>query len=192
MKSLMIILLTIVFAASAQAGGPKGGGNTVAGAHAGAKAKASAHAVAGAAAVSNATSGGNSLSVGGDEAAASSAIAPGLVANGCMGSTSLGGQGMSFGVSLGTTWKDPDCIRIRKAQDLQKAGFGDAAMAIRCNDDETRAAMRLTGTPCPQDKAAAAITGPRPLASAAPPDPDPKDRGCLVNRDLAIAMGQTC
>lgn len=98
-----------------------------------------------------------SVSVAGDnvtyEAAripVATAYAAGLTAsNGtCMGSTSAGGQGMSFGFSVGTTWKDGSCDRRYNAQALAAVGQSKAAVALLCQDPEIKAAMETAGTPC--------------------------------------------
>lgn len=100
---------------------------------------------------------GNTTNVSGDtvtyEAAripVATAYAAGLTAsNGtCMGSTSAGGQGMSFGFSVGTTWKDSGCDRRYNAQALAAVGQAKAAVALLCQDPDIKAAMETAGTPC--------------------------------------------
>lgn len=88
------------------------------------------------------------------------AYAAGLTAsNGtCMGSTSAGGQGMSFGFSVGTTWKDPGCDRRYNAQSLAAVGQPKAAVALLCQDPDIKAAMETAGTPCSQTAAEAKAT----------------------------------
>jgi hypothetical protein len=78
---------------------------------------------------------------------ASSAVAPQLVAgiDTCMGSTSTGIQGANFGVSLGSTWKDSDCRRVKDARELWNMGNHAAAMALLCTDDDTRYAIAVSG-----------------------------------------------
>lgn len=84
------------------------------------------------------------------------AYAAGLTAsNGtCMGSTSAGGQGMSFGFSVGTTWKDAGCDRRYNAQALAAVGQGKAAVALLCQDADIALAMEVAGTPCARPAAA--------------------------------------
>jgi hypothetical protein len=67
----------------------------------------------------------------------------------CMGSSSLGAQGMAFGLSLGTTWRDHNCQRLKNSRELAAMGFGRAAVALLCVDDDVREAMNDAGTPCP-------------------------------------------
>ena len=96
-----------------------------------------------------------SMTVGGDtyEApripVATAYAAPLAASNGtCMGSSSAGFQGLSFGVSVGSTWKDDGCNRRYNAQALSMAGQSKAAVALLCQDPEISAAMRSAGTPC--------------------------------------------
>lgn len=102
---------------------------------------------------SQAISGGNSQSVNvaATEAAASTAYAPGLAAaNGtCMGSTSVGGAGVTVGLSFGTTWTDTSCDIRYDASALAAAGQGRAAIARLCQKAEIAQAMEAAGTPCP-------------------------------------------
>lgn len=83
-------------------------------------------------------------------AAAQSALAPDLATNDeCMGSSSIGGQNPFIGISIGTTWFDTSCDRLRKAKFLMDADQKKAAIALMCADDEVRRAMDTAGTPCP-------------------------------------------
>lgn len=214
MKAIFTAIIALCFlSVSAVAGnnnGPKFGGDAnakaVSASSSKAVSKSSATGVGVGVGVSGAksNSGGNTQNVSvtnqGDDFPASSAIAPGLVANGCMGSSALAGQGMSFGLSLGTTWTDEDCLRIRKAMDMQRAGFKKAALAIRCTDPDVRAAMQFEDVKCPQDAAQAAQetaqadigASAAPAADPVPSGYNPSDRGCLVNRALAERMGADC
>lgn len=85
----------------------------------------------------------------------SSAIAAGLAAaNGtCMGSSSVGAQGLTAGLSFGTTWTDGGCDARYDAQALQAAGMPDAAVARLCQKAEIAAAMEKAGRTCPGAKA---------------------------------------
>lgn len=77
----------------------------------------------------------------------------------CMGSTSAGAQGVSFGVSVGTTWTDEDCIRRKDARELFNMGMKSAALALMCENDKVAAAMKRAGTPCPgTDKKTTEVT----------------------------------
>jgi hypothetical protein len=67
----------------------------------------------------------------------------------CMGSSSAGGQGVGFGLSLGTTWHDEDCVRRKDARELHNMGQRKAALALLCQSDHVAAAMAAAGTECP-------------------------------------------
>lgn len=108
------------------------------------------------------------------ERSAFSAIAPGLaVGNGaCMGSSSLGAQGVAFGLSLGSTWHDEACDRRYNAQMLDYLGKTSAAMVLMCQDRSVREAMEDAGEYCPptraQRTAAAAQSLPAPQQGGTP------------------------
>lgn len=77
----------------------------------------------------------------------------------CMGSSSLGGQGVGFGLTLGTTWTDDNCRRLKNSRQLVSLGYQRAATALMCVDPDVRSAMLTAGSPCPGD-------GPAPQAQA--------------------------
>jgi hypothetical protein len=52
-------------------------------------------------------------------------------------------------VSLGTTWRDANCQRLKNSRELAAHGFGTAAVALLCVDEDVRGAMTTAGTPCP-------------------------------------------
>lgn len=87
-----------------------------------------------------ASSGGNSINISGDieRNPVSSAYAPALTASAgtCMGSTSAGGQGSTFGISFGTTWTDKECNIRKNAMLLQGMGYVHAAKHYLCDQDE--------------------------------------------------------
>lgn len=73
-----------------------------------------------------------------------------------MGSVSGGGQGMTFGFSIGTTYEDSRCNARQEAAALDQLGLRQAAVARMCDIDDVRTSMKLAGTPCPQEAAEAA------------------------------------
>jgi hypothetical protein len=82
----------------------------------------------------------------------SSAIAPAL-ANGndtCVGSTSMGAQGLTFGASFGHQWTDENCVMLKNATLLWNMGKQDAALALLCGSEKIREALEMSGTECPQ------------------------------------------
>lgn len=121
--------------------------------------QATAGAAAAAVAAASSTSGGNVISVAGDAAPTipvASAWAAGLTAaNGtCMGSTSAGAQGVTVGLSFGTTWSDTSCDMRYDAQALAAIGQTAAAVARLCQKPEIAQAMADAGTPCRKATAA--------------------------------------
>jgi len=91
-----------------------------------------------------------------NERAASSAIASPLVAGSdCMGSTSIGGSGLDFGLVFGTTWEDDTCQRLKLANAALALGQALTAFEIMCDDEKFRAAARRGGRMCAIDRAEA-------------------------------------
>lgn len=199
-RNLITIAAVLALATAAHAGnnsnnnGPTFGGNTTnnttnkggdggTGVGVGvASSKSTATAGAAAGAVSN--SGGNkltnegnnsaqSVTVQGDSHPVSSAIAAPLTAsNGtCMGSTSAGAQGVTIGVSVGTTWTDSDCDRRYDAQELRAQGLVKAATALMCQKPSIAAAMKEAGTPCPSGAKTAAAPAQANVAQVEYTDP---------------------
>lgn len=72
----------------------------------------------------------------------------------CMGSTSGSINGAGFGIGLGSTWTDRNCVMLKNARELWNMGMKAAAMALICGDENNRAALEVTGFVCPQTAAA--------------------------------------
>jgi hypothetical protein len=69
----------------------------------------------------------------------------------CMGSTSAGGSGVGFGFSVGSTWRDAECVRRLNARELaQTIGDPEAARAVLCGSKMVEEAYDRIGRPCPQ------------------------------------------
>ena len=66
----------------------------------------------------------------------------------CMGSSSIGGQGVGFGLSIGTTWENDACQARMDAKTLQALGYADAARARLCALESYRDAFAASGQPC--------------------------------------------
>ena len=66
----------------------------------------------------------------------------------CMGSTSIGGAGICFGISFGTTWRDSACVRRLDARQLQALGYTLGAKELMCDSDAVRQALKRAGKPC--------------------------------------------
>lgn len=85
---------------------------------------------------------------------ASAFAAPLAASNGtCMGSTSAGAQGVTIGVSVGTTWTDSSCDARYDAQALASLGQPVAALARLCQKAEIAAAVEASGAKCPAKSA---------------------------------------
>lgn len=78
------------------------------------------------------------------------AYAPALTSSNdtCMGSSSGGVQGMTFGVSFGSTWRDGDCVRRKDARLLHNMGYGSVAAALMCQKGEVAQAFADAGLTC--------------------------------------------
>ena len=83
-----------------------------------------------------------------------SAISPNVGGNNsdlCTISSSgaLGTQILSL--SLGATYTEENCLRLKKAQKLYIFGMKVAAVSVMCQDSDVWQAMMDAGTPCPID-----------------------------------------
>ena len=85
----------------------------------------------------------------------------------CMGSSSIGAQAVSFGVSIGTTWTDDNCRRLKNSRQMVALGYHRAATALMCVDEDVRAAMIAAGTPCPNGEQVAVVVPPPVIAPPA-------------------------
>lgn len=78
------------------------------------------------------------------------ALAPALTSglDTCMGSSSVGAQGVGFGLSVGSTWIDENCKRLKNSRELRSMGYSEAALALLCQDPAVASAMKTAGTEC--------------------------------------------
>lgn len=101
---------------------------------------------------------GNTTTVNGDTVhsdvprQAPAIAAPGLtttLSETCMGSTSAGGSGPGFGLTIGSTWRDVECVRRLNARELRAMGYPTAGKELMCDNDDVRAAFervaKMTG-----------------------------------------------
>jgi hypothetical protein len=70
----------------------------------------------------------------------------------CMGSASGSVNGPGFGLSLGKTYTDSNCVMLKNGRELWNMGMKAAAMALMCSDTSNREALESTGYQCPQTK----------------------------------------
>lgn len=83
----------------------------------------------------------------------------------CMGSSSIGGQGVGFGLSFGTTWENEDCKLRKGAGLLYATGNVKAAKEMLCANETYRAAFLAAKEPCAAD-------APAPVAAMGPQTPE--------------------
>jgi hypothetical protein len=84
-----------------------------------------------------------------------SAIAPQFSAgNGndlCTVGASGAVQTQILGISVGSTFTEENCIRLKNAKTLYDMGMKVAAVSVMCQDRKVFDAMMMAGTPCPYD-----------------------------------------
>jgi len=84
-----------------------------------------------------------------------SAIAPQFSAgNGndlCTVGASGAVQTQILGISVGSTFTEENCIRLKNAKTLYDMGMKVAAVSVMCQDQKVFDAMMQAGTPCPYD-----------------------------------------
>ena len=84
-----------------------------------------------------------------------SAIAPqfgsGSSSDLCTISSSGSVQTQILGLSVGTTYTEENCLRLKKAQKLYNFGMKVAAVSVLCQDPDIWSGMMQAGTPCPID-----------------------------------------
>ncbi len=69
----------------------------------------------------------------------------------CTISSSGSVQTQILGISVGTTYTEENCLRLKKAQKLYMFGMKVAAVSVMCQDPDVWSAMMDAGTPCPID-----------------------------------------
>jgi hypothetical protein len=67
-----------------------------------------------------------------------------------MGSLSGSLNVAGFGGSLGSTYKDANCVILKNAREFWNMGMRAAALALMCQDANNADALALTGFECPQ------------------------------------------
>ena len=58
----------------------------------------------------------------------------------CMGSSTVGGAGVGFGFSVGTSWKDDECGIRETSRSFSGLGLKDDALAVLCTSEYAKAA----------------------------------------------------
>jgi hypothetical protein len=95
----------------------------------------------------------------------------------CMGGTQVGGSGVGFGFSVGTSWKDDECGLRETARSFQGIGLPGDAIAILCSSIYAKAAptCQKTGQALAQPPAPVEVRPvPRadPALTSGPTDPE--------------------
>jgi hypothetical protein len=70
----------------------------------------------------------------------------------CMGSASAGVGVAGFGLSLGKTYTDVNCVMLKNSRELWNMGMRAASLALMCNDPLNKDALEMTGFECPQTR----------------------------------------
>jgi len=60
-------------------------------------------------------------------------------------------QTQILGISIGSTFVDKNCERLKLSKTMYDMGMKVAAVAIMCQDERVFSAMMNAGTPCPVD-----------------------------------------
>ena len=105
----------------------------------------------------------------------------------CMGSTSLGAQGVGLGLSIGNTWHDDNCVMLKNSTMLWNMGKYDAAVALMCTNPKVREALEASGTDCPQARKKREDAQHPTAQDAAPPTWDTTDP--YIARRMAHSVG---
>jgi hypothetical protein len=100
----------------------------------------------------------------------------------CMGSASGSANVPGFGISVGKTYTDSNCVMLKNAREFWNMGMKAAALALMCNDAANKEALELTGFVCPQTKRDQAL---RAQAAAANEPTDPIVRKRMGLPELA-------
>jgi len=97
-------------------------------------------------------------------------IPPSVVGgNACAVGASAGMSVAGFGIAGGATWADKACERRQQSALLYNMGEAKVAYELMCQDENVRAAMRVSGKPCIGDAAVAAVSAPIVAATVATP-----------------------
>ncbi len=60
-------------------------------------------------------------------------------------------QTQILGISVGSTFTEENCLRLKKAKALYTMGMKVAAVSVLCQDPDVFDAMRMAGTSCPYE-----------------------------------------
>jgi hypothetical protein len=103
---------------------------------------------------STVTSSNNTVSSNTIDRTPPTASAPNIVINNqdiCVTAVSAAAQTSIVGLSIGTTFRDKNCERLKLARSLYGMGMKVASVSLLCQDKRVFEAMNMAGTPCPID-----------------------------------------
>jgi hypothetical protein len=103
---------------------------------------------------STVTSSNNTVSSNTIDKTPPTASAPNIVINNqdvCVTAVGAAAQTSIVGLSLGTTFRDENCERLKLARSLYGMGMKVASVSLLCQDKRVFDAMNMAGTPCPID-----------------------------------------
>lgn len=63
----------------------------------------------------------------------------------CMGSSSIGGAGVGFGISFGTSWESEECQLRETSRSFANMGMKEDAIAILCTSEYAKNAPSCKG-----------------------------------------------
>ena len=63
----------------------------------------------------------------------------------CMGSSSIGGAGVGFGISFGTSWESEECQLRETSRSFANMGLKEDAIAILCTSEYAKNAPSCKG-----------------------------------------------
>ena len=119
-----------------------------------------------------------------------SAIAPQFSAgNGndlCTVGASGAVQTQILGISVGSTFTEENCLRLKNAKFLYDSGMKVASVSLMCQDQKVFDAMMMAGTPCPYD---GKIGNEAKLAWAAHTDKEPEQEEPNAEQQRLKALG---
>jgi hypothetical protein len=86
----------------------------------------------------------------------------------CMGSASGAVTAPGFGVSVGKTYTDTNCVMLKNSRELWNMGMKAAALARMCMNEENRDSLEMTGFVCAQTERANRKQAAVPVSDAVP------------------------
>lgn len=107
----------------------------------------------------------------------------------CMGSSSGGASGLGWGVTLGSSWRDDECVRRLTARELaQTLGDQEAARGVLCGSPAVFEVYERLGRPCPMSPkyvaANSSLYMPQRYVAALPPVPPAETPAAVADHSV--------